>query len=195
MNSYFDKRLLCAVLACFCGLYGSAVSAGEPYVLLTLGVGPQPGASQTNRSVGVDLNLWQFERSPRQSLSLGVSYTYLHSNEGPNERLHAFSIYPQLTLTPGESGWARSWLPASVQPYFFVRALGPSYISENSLGERRQAHHFAFQATAGAGINFLGANGQRRHLSLSWKHFSNANLYSDNDGIDIPVVLSFGTEF
>lgn len=195
MNRYVDRSPLWAAVLCLCAAFTPAVYASEPYVLLTLGAGPQPGASQTNRSVGIDLNLWQFERSPRQSLSLGVSYTYLDTNQGPNEHLHAFSIYPQLTLTPHETGWARSWLPASVEPFFFVRALGPSYISENSLGERDQAHHFAFQAQVGAGFTFLAANGQRRHVSLSWKHFSNAYLYSDNDGIDIPVVLSFGTQF
>ncbi len=32
-------------------------------------------------------------------------------------------------------------------------------------------------------------------LQVSFKHFSNANWFSDNDGIDIPFVLTFGYSY
>jgi hypothetical protein len=79
--------------------------------------------------------------------------------------------------------------------YFFVRALGPTYISSNTLGERKQDNHFAFQAQIGFGYEKKMASGSTMLLQLSWKHFSNANLFSDNDGIDIPFVLSMGIRF
>ena len=39
--------------------------------------------------------------------------------------------------------------------------------------------------------------GRRRRgiLSLSWKHFSNGDLFDTNDGIDVPLVLSMGVQF
>lgn len=183
------------LVGCLLMWLATQAQGSEPVALLTLGVGPQVGADQTNRTIGVDINVLQFERSPRQQLSLGLSYTYLESSRGPNKRLHAWSVYPQLMLIPKDSGWARSWLPESAEPYFFVRALGPSYLSDNSLGERQQDNHFAFQAQLGVGVTFAGSNGSERRLSISWKHFSNANLFSDNDGIDVPLVLSYGFRF
>jgi len=168
-------------------VHASSVAAlPEKELMFNLGYGPQPSGhvTQRNFTTGVDLSFFRYQRSPRQWLSLGISYSYLASDAEQHRSLHAVSLYPQLTLL---SEQYQQW-----QPWFFVRALGPTYLSEKQLGSRQQAKHFAFQAQVGIGATHLASQWQ---VALSYKHFSNANLDSPNDGFDIPLVFNFGKRF
>lgn len=167
----------------------SQVCAGEQigHLLLGYGEGVQADAGQRNSQLSVDYTFWQHRRSLRQTLAIGTGYTRLRTNAATNPEIHAFSLYPQLTLWP-----LQQTLPMA---YFFVRALGPSYLSANTLGTRKQAQHFAFQAQVGVGYRVELDNQQALLMQLSFKHFSNANLFHDNDGIDIPLVLTLGLVF
>lgn len=182
-------ELLVLVLISFAG----TASAGE--VTLTVGGGPQTNADQTNVSAGIDYAFLRFTRSKRQDLQIGISYTQLRTDADAHKRMWAISVYPQLSLYPKPDGAFRRLFPHSADPFFFVRALGPSYISSNQLGERKQANHFAFQAQVGFGLHLDLGHQQTAVVSLSWKHFSNADLFDNNDGIDVPVVLSLGMKF
>jgi hypothetical protein len=168
-------------------IFSLKVTASETKLLsVNVGYGPQPSAevSQRNYTVGLDYEFYRYKRSEKQWLSLGVGYSYLGTDYEHNRSLHAVSLYPQLTLLAEPYG---EW-----QPWFFVRALAPTYLSEKSLGTRTQAKHFAFQAQVGVGLNHQPSNWM---FALSYKHFSNANLYKPNDGIDIPLVLNLGKRF
>jgi hypothetical protein len=169
------------------------VSAAE--LTLTGGGGSQNHADQSHTSGGIDYAFLRFRRSERQDLQIGVSYTWIRADTDTHERLWAVSVYPQLSLYPKPGGAFRRLFPASAEPFFFVRALGPSYLSVDQLGERKQSNHFAFQAQVGFGLH-VDLRGERAAIvALSWKHFSNAELFDDNDGIDVPVVLSLGMKF
>lgn len=146
------------------------------------GFGHQANTRQDNWGGGLDWEFWRHARSERQFLSLGVGYTHLRSDAVSNTELRAYSLYPQLTLRAAAR--ARQW-----QPYFFVRALGPTFIDGKKLGEREQAEHFVFQAQVGVG---LVAPGDDWFIAASYKHFSNADLFSPNDGIDLRFVLTLG---
>ena len=167
--------------------------AGE--LLFNFGGGPQPGSSQNNWSVGLDYSFYRFERSARQHILIGVSYTYIRSDAPSDNSMYAVSIYPQISLFPEKGAWAYSIAPDWAEPFFYVRALGPSYISSNKLGDRQQANNFSFQAQIGVGAFIKTRNDSQAIIALSWKHFSNANLFDDNDGIDLPVMLNFGIRF
>ena len=169
------------------------VYAGE--VWMNAGGGPQPGANQVNRSAGFAIHIATLTSTPRKALSIGASYSWLGTDTETNRSLYAISVYPQLTFFPTENSRVRGWVPAGSNPFFFVRALGPGYISENTLGSRKQAEHFAFQAQIGAGLEFERQDGKTFIAAISWKHFSNANLFEDNDGIDLPLMLNFGIRF
>ena len=104
-----------------------------------------------------------------------------------NQTVNAISFYPQLNLYPRSQSWG--------QPYYFFRALAPSYMSSNQLGEREQEHNFAFQAQVGFGAYLHFQDKKDVIISVSFKHFSNANIFSKNDGYDFPFVLSLGTRF
>ena len=153
--------------------------------MINAGGGPQPnGKGQTNLSAGMDYSFAKWVRSYRQQMLFGVSATYLAADSDDNEEIWAISLYPQLTLYAPIKEYG--------QPYFFVRALGPSYISSNSLGNRQQAEHFSFQAQVGVGLYIPTASDEKIIAAVSFKHFSNANIFSENDGIDLPVMLNLG---
>lgn len=177
------------------GLVLTADRALGDELLLTLGQGRQQYASQHNETLGIDYRFYRYMRSERQYIDLGVSYTYLETDTVADRRLHALSIYPQITLVPGKTSKIAAHSPAWAEPFFFVRALGPSYITENTFGERKQSHHFAFQAQVGVGVVLNPGRRARTVLSVSWKHFSNAGLYRNNDGIDVPLVIQVGARF
>ena len=167
-----------------------------------LGGGPQPGSDSSdgrghsvNTTAGIDYSFFRYDRSARSSWVIGASYTYMSVNSSEFDHIHAISIYPQLSLYPTAGSWVRDLVPGSGEPYFFVRALGPSYISANRLGSRRQSNHFSFQAQFGVGASYQLDSGRKAMFSVSWKHFSNANIYTNNDGIDLPIVLNFGVQF
>ena len=201
-NSPASIRILFQIVA---GMFavtlpGSSVLANE--LIFNIGGGPQVGSDvsdsgsrQTNHTIGVDYDFYRFQRSARSSFVIGVSYTYLGSNADTFDRIHALSVYPQLSMYPSAESWVNRLVPGNGEPFFYVRALGPSYISDNQLGSRRQAKHFAFQAQIGVGASFRLKSEQQVNVSIAWKHFSNANLFKDNDGIDLPVVLTFGVTF
>jgi hypothetical protein len=194
-----SKRGLSSVLLLLLGFVSPAV-ADELH--LNFGGGPQVGSdatgssgSQINYTAGIDYSFYRYDRSPRSSFIIGASYTYMAANSSEFDQIHALSLYPQLSMYPSPTSWVHKLVPGNGEPFFFVRALGPSYISANRLGERRQAKNFAFQAQIGIGALYKLQNDRQASISISWKHFSNANLFSENDGIDLPIVLNIGILF
>lgn len=190
------RWLLTATLLAISG----AVSANE--LIMNIGGGPQLGSDatgdssqQTNYTLGVDFNFYRYNRSERSSFIIGASYTYLGTNADGNDSLHAISVYPQLSMYPTPGSWVNRLVPGDGEPYFYVRALGPTYLSDNQLGSRKQAKNFAFQAQLGIGAIYRTKDDKEASISIAWKHFSNANLFNDNDGIDLPIVLTFGVRF
>ncbi len=163
-------------------------------LLVSIGAGAQPGSEQFNRTASVDFSFYTFERSPRQHIQIGVAYTRLTTDAATNEDLYALSVYPQLTFYPADGSKADLRAPKWAEPYFFVRALGASYLSGDTLGRRSQ-ERFSFLAQVGAGILIDRGGKNEINLAVSWKHFSNANLSEDNDGIDVPFVISCGVRF
>lgn len=164
-------------------------------LILTLGGGKQPDSTQENKTVGLDINFFEYRRSDRQIVNIGVSYTQLKTNFDTDSKSWAISIYPQLTLFPSKDSWISKQVLKPTTPYFFVRALGPTYLNNNSLGDREQSRNFTFLAQVGLGVLFKTKSSKENFLFLSWKHFSNANLFSENDGFDFPVVIGFGLKF
>ena len=185
-----NKLLDCLSLACLLSLMPMAALAAE--LSLTLGGGQRVNSAQGNQTLGVDYSFFEHRRSERQTIDVGVSYTYMRTDAGSGDEMYAISIYPQLTLHPKAGGWIHERLPEAMSAFFFVRALGPSYLSNRKLGRREQSEHFGFQAQVGVGMRFTLGSERRGAVSLSWKHFSNANLFPENESFDFPIVLSLG---
>jgi hypothetical protein len=167
-------------------------SAGADDLALFYGAGPQPGSDQRNSLAGVEYTFYSFERSSRQHIQVGVSYATWRTGAGSSHTVHAVSVYPQLTFYSGRTSKIVNAMPEGVLPFFFMRMLGPMYISEKSLGLRNQARHFSFHAQHGAGLLFETKWSAKGFAHFSWRHISNANLFSPNDGIDVPFVVTVG---
>lgn len=163
-------------------LFSGNVRADDLIWLVNAGGGQQSNSEQNNRMAGADLIFYQHSRSERQEIVIGVGYTDIHTNAGFNEHVQAVSIFPQLNLY-GKGNDA-------VRPMFFVRALGPTWLSNRNLGDREQGSNFAFQAQVGAGLWF--GKDKDWLVSLSYKHFSNAGLASPNEAFDVPILLTVG---
>lgn len=182
-------KLVCLPVLSLMVLLPVPVKAGErkSEFLMSWGTGPQSHSPQNNSQVALDYNFYGFERSQRSGISFGLGYTYLWTDADTDKKVEAYSFYPQLTLRPVTAALRGG--------YFFVRALGPSYISHNRLGERQQANHFAFQAQVGAGYRMQLDYNRALLFQVSWKHFSNADLFKVNNSINIPFVFSLGFAF
>jgi hypothetical protein len=167
-------------------LWCIAAQAQEMDVWLYAGGGQQLNADrQHNRIIGADANLLHHRYSDIQTWSLGVSVARLNANHGEIRELTAISVYPQLALRLPHT--------KTLKPYFFVRALGPTYLSARGLGERKQAYSWAFQSQVGIGA-FLSST-EDWTLNVSLRHYSNANFGNPNDGIDSIMVLALGHRF
>ena len=165
----------------------SATAQGAEW-MLSLGGGPQLHTdNQRNRAIALDAHLFSHRYSDLQTWHFGVSAAHLSatSDNADNNSLVALSIYPQLNIP---LPWA-----TSRESFFYVRTLAPTWISEKSLGERRQAYHFVFQSQAGFGFRFGEHN--RWQANLGYRHYSNANLRQPNEGIDATMLLTLGRRF
>ena len=164
-----------------------AAELGLHGMALAVGGGDQPDTDDKNELYAAELAFYQHTRSPRQQITVFVTAAKLHSSHAQNDTLWAYSIVPQISFR------LPATLQTKVQLHLLLRALGPSYISHNHLGERKQAEHVSFQAMVGAGIRFGPAYGHE--LNLAWRHYSNANLLKDNDGWDFPLTLQWVLHF
>lgn len=168
-------------------LPAAAAELGLHGMALAVGGGDQPDTHDRNELYAAELAFYQHARSPRQQITVFVTAAKLYSSHAQNDALWAYSIVPQISFR----------LPATqktnTQLHLLLRALGPSYISHNLLGERKQAQHFSFQAMVGAGVRFGPA--YRYELNLAWRHYSNANLLKDNDGWDFPLTVQWVLHF
>lgn len=167
------------------------LSAGEAHAdkwLLSVSGGREPGVDQDNFMAAIDYEFAERPRSQRSALSFGVSYANIRNNaaEGAGEA-HVLTLYPQLTLYPVRESMRNT--------YFFVRALGPGYLSENHFGHLQQSNNFTFLAQVGVGYRMPLDGASSLLWQLSWRHYSNAGLFSANDGIDFPVTLSVGMRY
>jgi hypothetical protein len=171
----------------------TGVQADE--VSMYFGTGPQPGSDQRNEINGFEYSFYTLERTSRQHIQIGISYSRMRTNANPLVELRTVSFYPQMSFYPSTTSRIRRHLPARARPFFFARALGAAYISRSSLGEREQAGNFSFHAQIGAGVGFEMPGGKQVVFSMSWRHLANANLASPNDGLDVPFTITAGIKY
>ncbi|PMH45926.1 hypothetical protein BCU68_09975 [Vibrio sp. 10N.286.49.B3] len=178
---FISKTQYLALLAC--SVMSTEIYANE--LSFGLGGGPQFGSDDRNKSLFVDMILFDYARSQTQTMSIGSSITHATTNShNGDDTFTAISIFPELKL---------STTLGTSDVFFHVRALGPSYISTKTFGSREQAMHFAFQAQIGGGI-YLDPQ-HKYQLRLQYRHFSNANFKKPNNGIDFPLMVSLGFKF
>jgi hypothetical protein len=187
-------RIVCLFLS-FISIALPITGVRADEVSMYFGAGPQPGSDQRNEIDGIEYSFYTLERSSRQHIQIGVSYSRLRTNVNPANEVRAVSVYPQLTFYPSMTSRIRQHMPSRARPFFFARMLGPTYVSESSLEDRQQAGNFSFHAQLGAGVGIELRGGRQAILTMSWRHFSNANIASPNDGFDFPFTITAGIKY
>lgn len=74
--------------------------------------------------------------------------------------------------------------------FFEYSVAGPTYISKTKLDNVSLGRKFTFHDFMGVGI-FAGEK-KRLHAGLRIAHYSNGNLFPENDGVKIPLTLNLG---
>ncbi|MDO6740362.1 MULTISPECIES: acyloxyacyl hydrolase [Polaribacter] len=118
------------------------------------------------------------------SLDWGVSATYFQSTRGKTD-VFAFSIFPVL----------RFYLLRKKDYDFYTNysIIGPTYISKSNIDNTETGPKSTYQDTMGFGV-FFGKE-RKYNLELRIMHYSNGNIFTKNDGVAIPLQLTFGKTF
>lgn len=74
--------------------------------------------------------------------------------------------------------------------YFYYSIAGPTYISKNIIDGNNTGKHFTFQDLLGIG-SFIGKN-RNINAEIRIGHYSNGNIFPDNDGVKVPLTFCLG---
>lgn len=70
---------------------------------------------------------------------------------------------------------------------------GPTWISKKIIDDKATGQHFTFYDFMGMGV-FTGKN-RRLNANIRIAHYSNGNIYPQNDGLKIPLTFQLGYVF
>jgi hypothetical protein len=118
------------------------------------------------------------------SIDLGTSISYWRTNI-QKTGFYTLSLYPVFRF---------SFLHTkTTDMYFNYSVAGPTYISKERLDETETGKHFTFQDLMGIGI----FTGKKRNLNAEIRigHFSNGDLFPQNNGVKVPLSLNVGYAF
>ena len=132
---------------------------------------------------GISINYQRniFHSAKVFSLDWGAGLSYLTSRQN-TEGIFTASLYPIFRFTA---------IRTKITDLYFVYSFaGPSFISRTTIDGMDTGEKFTFQDFMGLGI-FSGKN---RNLNAEIKiiHYSNGNLFPQNNGLMIPLTFSLG---
>lgn len=118
------------------------------------------------------------------SLDLGTGFSSWRSNI-KKENFFTLSVFPVFRFT-----FLRT-KPADM--YFYYSVAGPTYISRTVIDSVNTGKHFTFQDLMGMGI-FAG---KKRQVNAEVRigHYSNGNIFPDNEGVKVPLTFNLGFAF
>ncbi|MAW16793.1 MAG: acyloxyacyl hydrolase [Flavobacteriaceae bacterium] len=114
------------------------------------------------------------------SLDWGASFTFF--NTPKKSSLYALSIFPVLRFY--------LFRTKGVDFYTNYSVIGPTYISKSTIDGIKTGTEFTYQDFMGVGA-FFGSSKQY-NLDVKIMHYSNGNIFTQNAGVAIPLVFSFG---
>ncbi len=77
--------------------------------------------------------------------------------------------------------------------YFYYSVAGPTFMSKKVLDDFQMGSHFTFMDNMGLGAFF----GEKRNLNAELKigHYSNGNIFTENQSVKVPLSLNLGFGF
>jgi len=142
------------------------------------------GEAQVKQGISVNYQRNLFHTRRVFSLDWGAGLSYWKSKENKDE-FYTFSLYPVMRFTV--------FRLQSLDIYFNYSVAGPSFISKAIIDQKHTGKKFTFQDFMGMGI-FAG---KKRTLNAEIRiaHYSNGNIYPQNDGVMIPLTFNIGYTF
>jgi opacity protein-like surface antigen len=167
-------------------LYSSSTFAWDHGVTIGYGYAKELGESYINKGFLLDMTLYKIQADSKLDFSLKASTAYWKAGTTDNNTL----------FTAGIGIGARAYFTrtAWISPYIHA-SISPSYISAKKFGNKEQGSHFVFQDTFGFGVEIGPPNGNKIDINYMFIHYSNANLFTPNNGYDIPAVVNIGYLF
>ncbi|MFZ1327489.1 MAG: acyloxyacyl hydrolase, partial [Chitinophagaceae bacterium] len=92
------------------------------------------------------------------------------------------SLYPVLRFTAFRS--------PKTDLFFEYTVAGPTYISKTLIDNETTGKKFTFYDAMGIGM----FTGKKKNLNAGLRiaHFSNGNIFSENNGVKVPLTFSLG---
>jgi lipid A 3-O-deacylase len=112
--------------------------------------------------------------------TLNAAGGYWTASSEINNRLVTFALQPTVRVYFSHN------MMRYIRPYLFI-AYGPAYLSHKKFASREQGENFAFQGDIGAGFE-LGRNYSGIDVNIRMIHYSNAGLFTPNQGFELYVV-------
>jgi hypothetical protein len=118
------------------------------------------------------------------SLDWGVSLSYWKSKI-KKENFYTVSLFPLLRFT--------AFHFKMINLYFDYSVAGPTFISKNEIDNIKTGKKFTFQDFMGMGVYF----GKQREINAEIRigHYSNGDLFPDNNGIKVPLSFTMGLAY
>lgn len=96
-------------------------------------------------------------------------------------------------ISPALRAYFANYTRHNIRPYLGISS-GPSYYTQEQLGEQLQNTHFGLQSTLETGIE-IGNQQHSLDLNLHLLHICNGGLALPNQGYDVTTVFSIGYQF
>ena len=125
-----------------------------------------------------------FHTSKMFSFNWGAGMGYWRTNQN-REGFFTVSVYPVLRFT--------SFRSKAADLFFEYSVAGPTFISKTTIDNTITGKHFTFQDFMGIGIQA----GKNKSWVTGFRiaHFSNGNLFPQNEGVKVPLTLHLAKAF
>ena len=142
------------------------------------------GEAEVEQGVSLHYQRNIFHSRKLFSLYWGTSLSFYRSRKNKDD-FFALSIFPLFRFT-----FLRT-KPADL--YFYYSVAGPTLISKTTIDNTNTGKRFTFQDLMGIGI-FAG---KKREVNAEVRigHYSNGNIFPQNEGVKIPLTFNLGYTF
>ena len=139
------------------------------------------GAAELKQGVSVNYQRNIFHARKVFSLDWAAGMGYWKSNKKEDE-FFTMSLYPVLRFTAFRS--------RKTDFFFEYTVAGPTFISKTLIDNEKTGKKFTFYDAMGMGI----FTGKKKNLNAGLRiaHFSNGNIFPQNDGVKVPLTFSLG---
>ncbi|MBC7874026.1 MAG: acyloxyacyl hydrolase [Ferruginibacter sp.] len=139
------------------------------------------GAAHLKQGFSINYQRNMFHARKVFSLDWGAGMGYWKSRK-KEDAFFTLSVYPVLRFTAFRS--------KKTDLFFEYTVAGPTFISKTIIDNERTGRNFTFYDAMGVGI----FTGKKKNLNAGLRiaHFSNGNIFPHNDGVKVPLTVSFG---